>query len=977
VRPSTVTARPHIYNERVLTAPDEAPGTLRGRPPSFALLAICFFLSGATGLVYEVVWLRLLGLVFGHSVYAITTVLAAFMAGLGLGSVLLAGRVGRIRNLIAAYGWLEIGIGAYCALMPGLLWLAAGAYLGLHRMLGLSPTAFGLVQFAIVFSLLLVPTTLMGGTLPVLSQALARSETGLGRTIGALYAVNTLGALVGVALAGYVVIPALGNRISIAVAAMANLAVGCAALAYARGRRGATVVRAPGSGVPPKQADPPPLAGDTPRAAAWGTVAALGLSGAVSMIYEVAWTRALALVIGSSTYAFTAMLISFLLGIAGGSALYSWLWGKRAASPATFAALQVAIALAAAMTLVLFERLPAVFLSGLGWSDSPGFVQLLQVVVSVIALLPATLAIGATFPCAVAAVAGPAERAGRTVGYVYAVNTLGAIAGTVLAGFLLIPTWGIHSSLKVGILGNLLSAAALLLIPAGGDPRWWRWRVAALGGTLAVALVVSLVPPWDQRVMASGPAIYGKRYLREAGSRALTPVLRDGQFLYSRDGPSATVHVYRVGKDTFLRVNGKTDASTAGDMPTQLVLGHLPLLLHREPRRVLVIGLGSGITAGAVARHPVERIDIAEIEPAVVEGARFFAHVHGDVLRDPRVRTVVADGRNHLLTASDRYDVIISEPSNPWIGGLASLFSVEFFQLARERLQPDGVMLQWLQGYNLASDDMRMIVRTFRTAFPATTVWHSVGGDFLLLGATRPLAVDLSRIRARYDATPGLRKDLERLGHASWSGILGYFVLGEADTERFARGEGGLNTDNRLPLEFSAPRALYLDTTERNSRLVRSFRTADLPDITPESRGELDRAEVAYAIAMGHVRRNAGADALPHLLRALERDPAHLQAMLRAGDIYLRLRRPAEALQLARRALDRAPNSASALLLAGLASERLRAPKEAVAYLERAVLAAPQDPRLRQALTRAQLAELRGDASSAADEDLLAGLLTR
>ncbi|MBI2526134.1 MAG: fused MFS/spermidine synthase [Candidatus Rokubacteria bacterium] len=936
------------------------------------IVAVCFFLSGATGLVYQVVWLRLLSLVFGHTVYAITTVLAAFMAGLGLGSFLLGRRAHRIDNLIGAYGWLEVGIGLYCALLPGLLWAASAAYLGLQREWGTSHATFSLIQFLLVFALLLVPTTLMGGTLPVLSQALARDAGGLGRTIGALYALNTFGALAGVALAGYVLIPMAGNRLSVWVAAAANLAVGALAIAYSRAVR--VKVEAPGGAL--EAAGPPDPGAELdwptdPPSPAWLALAALGVSGAVSMVYEVAWTRALSLVTGSSTYAFTAMLIAFLLGIAGGSALYSLLWGRRPASAASFGVLQAGTGLATALTVLLFEQMPALFLAGLAWSDSPAFVQLLQVVVSVAALLPSTLFIGATFPCAVAMAAREVSRAGHAVGRVYAANTAGAIAGAMLGGFALVPLLGVHGSLKAGVAVNLLLAAVLLAYPPY-PLRAWRW--AALATALPVALAMSVLPPWDQGVMASGPAIYGKSYLREGGVPALRRAMRSKEMLYYRDGPSATVAVHRMGERIVLRVNGKTDASTGGDMPTQIMSGHLPLLVHPDPRQVLIIGLGSGITAGAVARHPVERVDVVEIEPGVVEASRFFAHLHGDVLKDPRLRTAVADGRNFLLTTRERYDVIISEPSNPWISGLASLFSVEFFRLAREHLRAGGLMLQWVQGYNLEPDDLKMVVRTFRTAFPATSIWQTSGGDFLLLGAAEPVRIDLARVKARHEASAGLRRDFERLGLPVWSGILGYFALGETDAEKLP-GHGPLNTDDRLPLEFAAPRALYVDTTQRNFRLVRGFSTAEFPPVTAER--ELATADAWYGLGLGLLRRGSSGEALARFGRALELSPDHALALLQASATSLSVGRPADALSLARRAIQREPRSAQALLLAGLAAERLHSRAEALAFLERAATLAPEDPRIRRAVARLQLAELRGDAPSGPEEDYLADLLGR
>ncbi|HMH49936.1 MAG TPA: fused MFS/spermidine synthase [Candidatus Acidoferrum sp.] len=334
-------------------------GVVRIRRAGFEIIWLCFFLSGATGLVYQVVWLRMLGLVFGHTVHAITTVLAAFMAGLALGSFVFGRVAPRLKNLVATYGWLEIGIGLYCPAIPFLLSAAAWAYLGLHAKLGFSYGTFSLIQFALVFFLLLAPTTLMGGTLPVLSQALARREFAVGRTVGVLYSLNTAGAVFGVVLAGYFLLPAVGNRITLFSAAVANLAVGGIALLLARRRRPALAAeQEPATTVDTAVTDRMSLGARL-------TVLALAVSGGVSMIYEVAWTRALALVIGSSTYAFTAMLVAVLAGIAGGSALYSGLWGTRRASPRTFAAIQAGIGVTTLAVIAVFPRMPQLLLASL------------------------------------------------------------------------------------------------------------------------------------------------------------------------------------------------------------------------------------------------------------------------------------------------------------------------------------------------------------------------------------------------------------------------------------------------------------------------------------------------------------------------------------------------------------------------------------------------------------------------------------
>jgi len=908
-----------------------------------SFIFLCFFLSGATALVYEVVFLRLLGLVFGHTVHAVATVLIVFMGGLALGSAVFGGLTPRIRRPIQAYGWLELGTGAWAALLPLLFGWSTALYPELFRALGRSYAVLPWIQFAIGAALLLVPTTLMGGTLPVLSQALAGRATPVGRLVGGLYAVNTCGAVLGAATAGYALLPWLGNRATIEAAAALNVALGVAALVYGRSRPAPRLEVEPGAARGTDAAAREVSGSDARALGVRLTVVALGVSGAVSMLYEVAWTRALALVLGSSTYAFTAMLVAFLLGIAGGSALYAWLWGTRRPSPAAFGALQAGIAVLVVPVIVTFERLPELLLAALRWSRAPDFVMWTQLGLSILVLLPVTLLIGATFPCAVAVATPRAARLGEAVGRIYAANTVGAVGGAVLTGFVLVPAIGVHAAIVLGVAVNL-ALAACLVATAGLRPAW-RWGSAGAAALAAVALV--LIGPWDPRIMSSGPAIYAGPYLRSAGaaSGSIAATLRSQHILFYRDGRAATVSVGQSGPNRYLRINGKTEGSTSVDMPTQLMVGHLPLLVHPDPHDALVIGLGTGVTAGAVARHGVGRLDVVEIEPAVVEAAsRFFGEVNGHVFLDPRTRTIVADGRNFLYTTSERYDVIISEPSNPWISGLASLFSEEFFRLARAGLRPGGVMVQWVQLYNLRPDDLKMILKTFRGVFPATTLWN-IGDDLLLLGRTEPGPLDLGRLRTRF-ASGRVDEGFGFPGSAAWPGVLGLFALGETDTARLVEG-ATTNTDDRLPLEFSAPRALHLDTGRENREMLRRARTSLLPELAPGSPGELERADTHYWIAMGCLWRDAPDDALIHFGRALALERDHRPALLEASNVYLRLGRPDEALVFAQRALDRGPLRAKTLYLLGRIYEALKSPDRARESFVQALALGSGDAKLR------------------------------
>jgi spermidine synthase len=898
------------------------------RQISGAVIA-CFLISGAVGLVYEVLWIRMLGLVFGHTIFAITTVLAAFMGGLALGSFLFGRLADRSARLLMWYGLLEIGIGGYCLLLPTLLQGAGQVYLAAAPQ-G-SYVVFTGLQAMLVALLLLPPTTLMGATLPVLARFFVREEATLGRKIGVLYAVNTGGAVVGTLLAGYWLLPLVGIRTTLHLAVVTNLGIGALVLVFDRHLRqlGTVSEQESASAATGK----PPL-----RLGAAGVAVAVGfgLSGAASMVYEVSWSRALTLAIGSSTYAFTAMLVAFLCGIAGGSSLFAALLGGRRLRPSAFALLQLAIGLSAAAVVPVLGRMPAWFLSLFQYSSAPAFVQVVQFGLSFAAMILPTLLIGATFPCAVRVLARGLERVGYDTGWIYAVNTLGAIVGSAVAGFALVPLLGMQATMKIGIWLNVVVAAWILLADAGA-----RSRVPALAATALTAVLTGLLPAWNPAVLSSGVAVYGAVYL---------PFLKSGDFfrsewrsdlLYYRDGISATVTVHQDGRHLQLRVNGKTDASNGGDMHTQLFSGHLPMLLHPSPRRVLVIGLGSGITVGAVAQYPVERIDVVEIEPAVAEAAQYFGLENREVLKDPRVRLVVGDGRNFLASTEERYDVIISEPSNPWIRGLATLFTREFFALAQSRLAANGIMLQWIQGYGILPDDLRMVVATFRTAFPQASLWKTQMGDNLLVGTERPVQISLARIRARAAESPAFRDDLRRAGLHTPAGLLTDFVLGPDELTRFA-GDAPLNTDDTLALEFSTPRSLYLpETASLNYRILADYRRVGDPPVTPEERRELLTAQARYE--MGRALRSKGfpQEAEREFAASSSLDPLFLPSRLEHAELLIQRGAALKAMRILESARD--GRHAKVHFLAARAYQQQEMPAEARRAMERAVALDPAD----------------------------------
>jgi spermidine synthase len=892
-------------------------------PALTRLLYLCFFFSGASALVYEVVWLRWLVHLFGATTLAVSTILTAFMGGLALGSWL-AGRLGvGVTRPLRAYGVLELVIAGYALLLP----VALEGVVPALRLLGATEAAsfalLSLARFVLAGALLVIPTACMGATLPLLALVAAPHVAGLGGQVGRLYAVNTAGAVLGTATAGLLLLPVLGaattNRIAVAV----NLAVGLAALWVDR-RLGWAAVPATAGGAPrgeallasstaateprPAVAEPPvpatepaaaarglvsaadPARATEPavpgvaapdpaaRRAALGALVAIALSGALAMVYEVAWTRALALVLGSSVYAFTVMLATFLLGLAAGSYLLARRVDRLGDPGLALVGVQLLMGTAAFAGLLLLAELPYGFLRLFGWSEGRHApVIALQFLVSAAVVFVPALLSGAVFPLAVR-LAGR-ERAGvsRAVGNLYAVNTVGAIIGSFAGGFLLLPAAGIRGTLMAAVLVNLAGAALVGLLVGTRRPS----LTMALGGAaVGLAVLFPLVaPPWPALTMVSGVAVYAPR-LHRLSRREFQERRQEATLRFYEEGLTTTVSVEESRGETFLRVNGKTDASTGVDMPTQVVLGHLPVLFHPEPRDVLVVGLGSGVSVGSVLRHPVRSATVVELEHAVLAASRFFDHVNGRPLEDARTRLVVNDARNFLLLSRERFDVVVSEPSNPWVTGAASLFTRDFFEQARARLRPGGVFGQWLQLYALTPETLRTVVATFRAVFPHTVVFQTLAEDTVLIGSPEPFGIDFPSL-ARRLAAPAVAADLARVGIREPADLFAWLLLDAEDVPRYAAG-AGLNTDDNAYLEFVAPRSLYVDRVAENvQRLADAFAgngsvlgalLRDAPeDLAPRlARRVLERGQPsqAEAVAATALRRRTRADLLAIAARA-------------------------------------------------------------------------------------------------------------
>lgn len=904
---------------------------------------ICFLASGTSGLVYQVVWMRELTLVFGATTLAVSTVLAVFMGGLAFGSLTGGRWADRTKRPLRLYAWLELAIGLYGLAIPFLFSWLPSIYQPLWRTAGLSFFTLSLVRFVLAGLVLAVPTVLMGATLPVLSRVVARRAEAVGRDVGMLYTVNTVGAVLGASIAGLFLIPSIGMAGTTAVAAVLNLLAG--AIAYAMDRRHSLVSEAASGEVveaPPSQV--------LTRPASIALFAAFGVSGIAALVYEVAWTRALSLVLGSSVYAFTIMLTTFLVGLAFGAGLGAWLADRVRRPLLVLSIVEGAVGVSAFAGLFLIRELPYVFLVlHRQFEASPAALLLgTRLLVAALVMLVPTTLLGAVFPLAVRAVAGRVNAIGRTVGALYSVNTLGAIAGAFASGFLLIPWLGVEGSLVAAIVLNFMAAAALAVtsVPVSRPVR----SAIAIGMIAAAILAAPLRPRWDPAVMASGVYRYAPNIKAATRAEFYDHYLNggDGETVFYRDGVSATVAVQQQFGHFVLKVNGKPDATTAGDLPTQALIAHVPLLVRPDAKTVLVIGWGSGVSVGAALSHPVERVTAVELEPAVVEASAFFEGVNGRPLDDPRTELLINDGRNLLAATDRRFDVIVSEPSNPWLTGVANLFTREYFKSGARCLNPGGVFCQWLQIYEMQPSEVATLLATFSSAFPEVYVFRGASGDLILLGTAEPFTLDVGRLRSLV-GDPGPIHD--RLGDVrirSVETLLSRLYL-TPDGVRRLTATVPLNTDDNARIEFLAPLRVGVagDSTEDSNLAALDAYATPLVPYAPEctaamlcdmaisaiSRGETRRGwrfvEESLQVQdsarghsiLGELLASSGRDeeALAEWQRAIRIEPDDLATNLDLGKYYLEKGNVDGAVEHLRRAAATSPDNARARHLYGLA----------------------------------------------------------
>ena len=900
--------------------------------PSRIPIFVIFIASGAAGLFYQVVWTRLLTLVFGSTIFAVSAVLTAFMAGLGLGSFVLSRWADRGIRPLRIYSILEILIGLYALLFPLLLKGIQSGYIAVARTGDVGFTPLVLAKFLMGVGVLLLPTALMGGTLPLLSRYLVRSLNLATREIAYLYALNTAGATLGTFIAGFLLIPQVGLKATMFVAVTLNIAAGAVALFLSRNESPFSA-EAPETGGRESAAPRRPKGIDpSPRRQVRLALVIMFFSGLFALVFEVVWTRILLLYMGSTTYTFSTMLTTFLFGIAAGS-YFIGLAAPRIKRPFLLLAL-VEIGIGAS----IFITAPAMWKAS-AIMESPAFSQLSWETYNLskfalcfgVMLLP-TLLMGATFPLATQVVLRSPDEVGRSVGNVYSVNTLGAIIGSMAAGLLLIPVLGLGGTFAVASLGNMALGGAAIF--SSGNKRLLPWGFTFAAPALALVLLHASVT----------------KLLRQT---VIERIAQTGSIVFEGDGLEAHVAVdqhafgYRQ-----LWINGDIVAKSTASVSGHNMLGHLPMLLAEENKDVLVIALGTGISAGSTSLYEPETLDIVEISELVVENVHLFWFDNHDLVSNPKANFVVDDGRNFVQTAKKTYDVVAAEPLQPWKVGVANLYTREYYEACRRLLNTGGVAVQWIPLHGPSLQDVRDLTKTFVEVFPETSFWI-FGFDVVLLGHEADFAVDLPDLESRMSRSR-IREDLAEVNVTGSLDLLNHLVLGPREIGRFI--ETGRVMSDWFPfIEYEGPRHVHenLEINESFLELMRwrcdpaTYVTAWSDEDSQSQR--IRRQNVAWRLTHeGVIAQNRGMleESRERLEEAVSQAPWLGDSRFYLSRTYFMLsdRIPLEgasdeALSKAHaqlsRALELTPDSRSVLARQAMLADRLQLRQETIEYCRR------------------------------------------
>jgi len=813
------------------------------------ILIFSFGVFGLTALIYQVVFAKNLVLLFGLTAPAIATVLAVYFSGLALGSFVFGKACDRLIKKFKhhlLYIRLFVFVGVYGFFVPILFQILGKIIQAINQIYALDFSGFNLFAFLLSFLFLILPATFIGGGFSVISKILVRQDETMGKKISLLYFINALGSVFGAIFAGFWLIPTLGIKMTIFSASSLNLLMaGLLFFLFTKffGNYKSICEADIKQDLKPQENISVNLSQSVPVLKNNLFVYILFLIGFLALALEVLYTKSLIVFLGSSTYAFSLILIIFLLGIALGSLVISPFLDRFKEDSTLFGILCGLLGFWCFVTIKFFEKLPFFYLKILQLFESTEFFStiLTQSLFLIAIILPATFLMGIIFPLGIKLSRPNLEKIGEGIGRLYFANTLGGVFGSLLAGFLFLPVLGFQKSLILIVITYVLLGTFFIV-----KEKELHIQFKGIILFLFVLLVIFsiLSSPWSKKILAMGLFPYAQSYLG-LSEEEIKEKLDGEEILFYKEGLSQ-VAVVKRNNLLSLKINGKTDASIGMDLEAEILQGVLPLILHPNPKEVLVIGLGGGITLGSVTQlDSLTKIEAVEIDASVIEALQYFEEYNHNALADPRVKMILADARNYLYLTDNEYDVVYSYPSNPWVSGNASLFTKEYYELVKSRLKDKGLMIQWVQYYNFWPEDLKIILKTFQEVFPQTYIFDTVlTSDVLLVGSADEINGEKSllvvdEIQKKFE-NEKVKKELARIYITNPYEFLSYFVGANEQVSEMVQGVIA-HTDDKPVLEFSAPKAIYQKTAAQNVENLLSLRKESLKFLIGGKAEEISR----------------------------------------------------------------------------------------------------------------------------------------
>jgi len=891
------------------------------------LLITIFLFSGIAGLTYQLIWLRQLHLIFGVTSFALATVLAAFMAGLALGSYYLGRLADRVSNPLRLYALLEIGIGVYALFIPLLFRGLDNLYILIGQSASYSSLLLDIFRFIGAFVIILIPSTFMGGTLPLVSKYYIAHRDELGYKVSLLYGINTLGATVGTFITGFFLLKEFGVQFTTYLAVIINFLVGVSAWALTCFSAAATEKET--AEREPRQASTASAGSPFLRKI---ILVAIGISGFASLCYEVLWGRALIYFLGLTTYAYTTMLTAFLIGIALGSFLILKFADRLKNPLLLLALLELTIGIFAFVLLPLIHSFYPLSQTISAWFGQSGWWSTVGVrfLIALILMLPPTSCMGATLPLAIKYYTKNIAVMGRDLGAIYAVNTIGSILGSLVAGFILVPLAGVRLGIAIVVAINILIALLLFVT----NPAIPIKRQRVFSGTGLMVLVALFFLADNRPMILSSVEFTGlqKRY----------------NLLYVNENSEASIAVLedRVNGERELNINGESTAFTIyQDMQVHKLLGHLPSLLHKAPQNFLVVGFGFGSTAYASTLYPNAQVDCIEILPEEIETAPFFLPQNHGVVDFSNFNLIIGDGRDYIKLTDKKYDIISFNAIHPKIS--PNLYTRDFYELCKNILSDDGIIIAWMPPNAITETEFKSLANTFGQVFVHSSLWYVNPSHFLIMGTPSPLKIDMQLLR-HWLKYPAIRADLGETSYDNPYEILSNFVATEQDLYSYAAASP-INTDDHPQIEFSqvhtvtvnfdvirgmqrikqnvAPYLTGFDSEEEREKILDTLdRYNEAKKWVVEGQvlawnGQYSAAEDYYLQALSVLPGNANAEYLLSLVHRRKADliklvninPMNAKAIKALGDIYLEERNITEAQILLSRAINLDPNYTEAI----------------------------------------------------------------